>query len=671
MRLTSRLLPHSGDCSKRPVLGGPGFGRFSDVHFVARRLTASFLVGTCFCASCLSIRAQTPDQGITTSVTGAVSQKQNPRNSTHNKDNIRAEQAFIEGAKLLERNDREGAEKQFILAASIAPDNTDYALAVTSIRQGRVTELVHQAGKARIEGHAIEAEALLAQARKIDPDNALLAQHPDPKHPDDGLKSASWILDGPRLAGPIELKPAAGLKSFHVHGSLSEAVRQMASAYGLKVTLDSTVPQQQVKFDLEDVSYAQAARVLSQMGTIFIVPLTQESIFVAVDNQESRTKYEHQVQETIYAAGLTNEQLSELGNMIRSVFEIKQVTVQNSFDTLVLRAPADTLDALNRTLADLLQGSSEVMIDLKLYSIDKTSTNNVGVTLPTQAGAFSIASEARSLVSANQTLINQAIAQGLVPAGTSDIDVVLALIQAGLITSPLLSGLLATIGGGLSSTGIYSTTNSTINLALTSSDTRALDEIQLRVGDRKDAVFRAGSKYPITQSTYSTTSAASTSALSGATVNGVSVASLLAAATTATTPQIQYEDLGLTLKATPTIQKSGLISLHLDLKIESLAGGTIDNIPILTNSAYTSDITVADGTTAFLVSNMTKSQSAAVQGVPGLSELPGFQSTPDVLRTTDVGQLLMVLTPHLVRKRTNDSAGPLIPITQPASSTAD
>jgi type II secretory pathway component GspD/PulD (secretin) len=628
-------------------------------------------MGVCLCLRYSSATAQAADAGITTSVTGAVSQQRNPKNNTHAKENAKAEQAYIEGAKLLERNDREAAERQFQLASSLAPDNRDYSLAALSVREGRVVELVHQAGKARIEGHVIQAEALLAQARKIDPDNPLLAQHPSPNEPVKSSKVDSWIIDGPRLAGPIELKPAQGLKSFHIHSALPEAIRQLGAAYGLKVVVDSAVPQQQVKFDLEDVTYAQAIRVLSQMGTVFAVPLTPDSFFVAVDNQESRNKYQHQVQETIYAAGMTNEQLAELGNMIRSVFEVKQVTVQNSFGTLVVRAPADTLEALNLTLHDLLEGNAEVMIDLKLYSIDKTSTRNIGVTLPSQAGAFSVASEAQSLVASNQTLINQAIAQGLVPAGTSDLEVVLALIKAGLITSPLISGLLATVGGGITTAGIYSTTTSSLNFALNSSDTRALDEIQLRVGDRQSATFRAGSKYPITQSTYSTTSAASTSSLAGATVNGVSVASLLNSATTATTPQIQYEDLGLTLKATPTIQKSGLVSLHLDLKIESLAGGTVDNIPILTNTSLTSDITVADGTTAFLVSNMNKSQSAAVTGVPGLSDLPGFESTPDLLRTTDVGELLMVITPHLVRKRSNDTAGPIIPINVPASSTSE
>jgi general secretion pathway protein D len=610
--------------------------------------------------------ASTPASGVTTSVTGDVQQKKTPK--TKSKDDRAAEDAYINGARLLERNDRAGAEKQFTRATELAPDNNDYALALSTVREGRVTQLVQSAGKARLLGKTAEAETMLAEARKIDPTNTLLLQHPDPKTISQAAKARSWLVDGPRLAGPVEAKPKPGLQTFHIKATMPEIVRQVAAAYGLKVFVDSTVEAHQARFDLEDVPYAQAMHILMDMGPLFVVPLTPDTILVAKDSTENREKYEHQIQETIYAAGMSNDQLAELGNMIRNVFEVKQLSVENSFGTLVVRAPAETIRVLNLTIGDMLDGGAEVMLDLKLYSIDKTRTRNIGLNPPTEIGAFSIASEASSLVAANQTLINQAIAQGLVPAGTSDLYIVLALIKAGLITSPLISGLLGYIGGGISEVGVSSSTASTLNLALNSADTRALDEIQLRVGDRQSATFRAGSKYPITQSTYATTVGASTSSLAGATINGVSVASLLNSATsTSTIPQVQYEDLGVTLKATPTIQRSGLISLHLDLKIESLAGGTIDNIPVLNNNAFTSDITVADGTTAFLVSNMTKSESAAVSGIPGLSELPGFQRAPDLLRTTDEGQLLIVITPHLTRRRTNEMAGPVIPIQMPAT----
>ncbi len=143
------------------------------------------------------------------------------------------------------------------------------------------------------------------------------------------------------------------------------------------------------------------------------------------------------------------------------------------------------------------------------------------------------------------------------------------------------------------------------------------------------ATFKVGSRYPITQSTYSTTTPSTgTTGLTGATIGGVSVSSLLAQATTATVPQIQYEDLGLTLKATPSIGKYGQVSLHLDLSITALHGTSIDNIPILDSTLFTSDITVQDGSTATLVSNLTRNQAAAVAGIPGSERSAGLSKQP-------------------------------------------
>ena len=52
--------------------------------------------------------------------------------------------------------------------------------------------------------------------------------------------------------------------------------------------------------------------------------------------------------------------------------------------------------------------------------------------------------------------------------------------------------------------------------------------------------------------------------------------------------------------------KSGLISMHIDLKIEALTGGLLDNIPILTSRAFVSDIMLQDGSSAVMLSDLSK-----------------------------------------------------------------
>jgi general secretion pathway protein D len=618
-------------------------------------------VALALCGPSLTTLAQTP--AINRNVETAV--------GTPTKHQVQAaDDAYLAGARLLERNDLTGAEIQFDKAVKLNPSNGDYAMAYSITHQRHITELVRESGKARLLGQNEKAETLLAEARLLDPQNDIVGQHVDsgalPKvfHPE----IEPWISEVPTIAGAITLLPNPGPKSFHLHSNEQDVIRQVLSGYGIRATFDDSVQRQDLRFDLDDAPYQQAVPILLNMAHLFAVPLDAKSVLIAKDTPENRQRFEHQLQETIYVPGMTNEQMDEFGNVVKNIFDVKQLTVDKASGTLVIRAPEETLTYVNLTLADLIDGGSEVMIDLKLYAVDKTNQRNIGAQLPQQIGLYNVNAAAQSLVASNQSIVNQAIAQGLIPAGSSNITIALALIASGLVQSTLLSNTVGFFGGGLTTTGVTTNQNPAFNLSLTASDTRALDDIQVRVGDRQPATFRIGERYPITTSTYSSGLATTSSALAGVSINGVSAASLLNAAvgTPITIPQIQFEDLGLTLKATPTVQRSGAIRMHIELKIEALTGGSLDNIPILNSQQFASDVTVDDGETALMVSSLTKSESASLSGYPAISELPGFQTaTADKTTMTDSSSLVILITPHVTRRRPNLAAGPRIAINLP------
>ncbi len=655
---------------------------------ITRRAAALAIFSISFASLAQSPPAQpTQDTSPTPQPSAATEAARATPQSPGRRQTQAAEDAYLAGARLLDRKDVRGAEAQFAKALKLNPTRHEYALAVALAHEHRVTELIQQSGKARLLGQNDKSEALLAEARKLDPENNIVIQHVDagvrpnafspeinslPNSLPDSLPNSQnepWIKEGPTLAGPVTLLPNAGPQSFHIHTDAQEVVRHVLSAYGIRPVFDDSVQRQSVRFDLDDAPYQQATTILLRMSGLFAVPLDSRSVLVAKDTAENRQRFERQLQETIYVPGSTNEQMGELGNLIRNVFDVKQATVQNSGGNIAIRAPEATITAINLTLADLIDGGSQVMLDLKLYSVDRTRQRNIGMNLPQQAGVYSVSGAAHDLVTANQTLVNQAIAQGLIPAGANDITIALALISSGLVTSTLLSNTLGFFGGGLTLSGLTISSGLTLNLGLNSSDTRALDNIQLRAGDRQAAIFRVGTRYPITTSTYTSGISGTSAALAGVTINGVSASSLLNQASSITIPQIQYEDIGLTLKATPTVQKSGRISMKLDLKIEALAGTALNNIPILANRQYVSDVTVADGESALLLSTLTRSESAAVSGLPGLGELPGFQtSVADRTSETDSSELVLLITPHIVHRRANIVAGPRIALNLPQQS---
>jgi general secretion pathway protein D len=618
--------------------------------------------------------SQVPPAATSTEQPTAPAKAIQPTDKSPSKHQVEAaETAYLSGARLLDRKDLAGAETEFNRATRLDPANRDYALALTLTHQRHVAELVQQAGKARLLGQNEKADTLLAEARLLDPQNEIVPQNVDPGVLPKVFRPEiePWIREGPALAGPVTLLPDAGMKSFHLHADQQEVLKQVFSSYGIRPVFDESLGKQDLRFDLEDTPYQQAVPILLGMVHFFAVPLDSKSVLVAKDTPENRQRLERQLQETIFIPGMTNEQMDELGNVVKNVFDVKQITVEKSSGNLVIRAPEQTLTYVNLTLADLIDGGSQVMVELKLYTADRTNQRNIGAQLPQQIGIYSVSGAANDLVTANQTLVNEAISQGLVPAGSSNLVIALALVASGLVQSTLLSSTLGFFGGGLTATGVTISQDPTFNLALNSSDTRALDDIQVRVGDRQTATFRLGERYPITTSTYTTGVGGNTSALAGVSVNGVSVSSLLNASSlsSATIPQIQYQDLGLTLKATPSVQRSGAINMHLDLKIDALSGGSLSNIPILNSQQFASDVTVNDGDTALLVSTLTRSQAAAISGAPALGELPGFQTlTADTTTNTDSSELILLVTPHVTRLRSHIAIGPRIAINLPEQS---
>ena len=587
----------------------------------------------------------------------------------------RAEQAYLDGARLLDHKDLAGAQAEFARATALDPTHSEYGLALTLTREHRVSELIQQAAKERLTNHAAQADVLIAEARRIDPENELVLEHVNAEQSaknDAPLTPQTQVKQAPEIAfaPPIELQPTTGLQDLHLRGETKDVVTKAATAYGIKVDFDDSVTNQTVRFDLEQTPYKEAMPILLHMMHLFAVPVDTKTLLVAKDTEENRAKFERQVEETIYVPASTTEQMQELSNIIKNVFDVKQIVVSNGSGTIAVRAPAPTLEAVNYTLADMLDGGAEVMLEIKLVTVDKSITRNLGISPPTSGSAFSAAAEVQSFVAANQSTISTAISSGaLTPTGSAAaqlIEEAAFLILSGLATDAKLTNVISYFGNGLTLFGASIGGGATANFGLSSSDVRALDDLNVRIGDKQTTTLRIGEKYPVTTATYSSGISSSTaSALAGVNVNGVPASTLLnqlAGASTATVPQVQYEDLGITLKTSPTVLRSNLIGLHVDLKIEALTGESLNNIPVLTQSNFISDITVQEGQTVIMLSNMSNTESASVAGLPGLGELPGFSSTlSETMKTTDASELIMLITPRVVRRRRNMLASRAIP----------
>ena len=567
-------------------------------------------------------------------------------------DQRRAAKWFLDASRLYAKGRFEEALQDYKQAAALDPTNSDYPLAAEVARSHAVTALLQEEARSKIRGDVEGARMLLRRALALDPKNLQAAEHLYELQPEPQVEMANPLYDeGTAETGAApELEPMRQPQSFHLRTDQRTLLQQVFRAYGIQAIVDMSVRATHIRFDLDHATFQEAARAATLATGSFYAPLDAHRALIAMDTRENREQLIRQDLETVYLPGLTATDLTHVGNMARTVFEASQVAVEQTASTITLRAPRETLDAFNETMHKLLDGRNQVMLDVRMFQLAHTNERNTGVQLPQQIGAFNLYSEADSILTANQSLVQQIIASGLA-SPTDYLSIIAILLASGQVSNPLLSNGFATIGGGAISTFGVAPGTGTVTLNLNSSDSRELDQLQLRLGDDETGTLRSGTRYPIQTSSYSSLSATGIN-IPGLTGAGSSSAlsSLLASMTAVPPiPQVQYQDLGLTLKATPKVMRGDDVALTIDMKIEALAGTSINGNPVLNNRSYSGVVTLREGEAAIISSEIDKQESIAISGTPGLTEVPGLSNVTGKDVSLDYATLLIVMTPHVIR----------------------
>lgn len=567
------------------------------------------------------------------------------------RDRRHALDLYLEAGKLFEAEKFAEAQEKYEQAAQLDPGNANYATAGEVAKSHRVTQLVQQAAKDRLRGDISAALTDLRQARALDPQSVLVTQHMYELARDTAPVEQGIYSETGRGLGPApQLVPTEGTKSFHIHADAWQVIQQVYRAFGIEPTMDNSVSRRQVRFDIDDASYANAMQALDMATDTFSVALDAHRALVARDTTANRRDFERLEMETVYLPGMSAQELQDVGNLARTVFGVPHIALSQSTSTMTLRATRDTEEAFNATLRTLLDGKSQVLLNVRIIQLAHTEGRNTGITPPQQMTAFNVYSEEQQILNANQGLVDEIISSGLASAD-DPLAILGILIASGQVSSSLFENGVLLFGGGLTLSGL-SPGKTKLNLSLNSSKSRQLDDVQLRLGDDDDGTIRSGFRYPIVTSSYSSLSNSSLN-IAGLTSAGTSssLSSLLSSLSSATQsiPQVQYQDLGLTLKARPRVMRNGNVALTLDFKMTALAGSSINDLPVLNNRSYSGVVQVKDGAAVVLASEISEQESRAISGVPGLSEIPGMNDITNKTNQKDYATMLVVITPHVIR----------------------
>ena len=561
-------------------------------------------------------------------------------------DRKHAKKAFDKGVKYQSAHRTKEAFAAFEEADRLVPNDVNYSTAKELLRQQTITDHLRLGNQDLADNHRVEALAEFRSAIELDPTNEFALQRLKDMIGD----STPALVAAPRAAEgaePVKLQPGAGEQRFSYRGDGRGLLTQVAQQFGVGITIDDSVQSRPVIFNVDKADFYTAMQAACDITKTFWTPLEEKQILVAQESPENRRAFERMAYRTFYVSAASAPQdLNDISNLLRNLFDIRFVSVQASTSTITVRAPERILEAATRLLAGVDQGQPQVMLDVKVFAIDHTFVRKMGLTIPNQFQAFNIPTAALAALGGQniQDLINQLIASGGINQATQTaISALLA--QQQNQQNSLFSQPLATFGGGKT---LFGVTLGSVGgeLSVNRSDVTSLEHVTLRASQGSEAKFLLGSRIPILNVQFAPV------------FNTAAIAKVIGNNSfQAPFPSFNYEDIGLDMKTKPSIHGNGDVSLDFDLSIKALAGTSLNGVPVLSNRAYKGQITVQDGQSAVVAGFITVSEQGTRDGLSAFGQIPLLRkATSANQRDETQNELLVVVTPHIVRNRERDAA---------------
>jgi general secretion pathway protein D len=500
-----------------------------------------------------------------------------------------SEQHITEGRKLLEQQKLDAALVQFQKALMTDPSSP---IALQMVLQAN--EMVKEKSKAP------DGTVILSPAERV--------QHE--------VERRINSLEGPPVLRPINNQISNLKMNNQTSRVIYESIGKLA---GINVlfdpagidTLGSTT--RNFNLDLNNATLEEALQYVALLTHTFWKPISRNAIFVTQESEPKRQEYQDEVVKVFYIqnASTVNE-FTEIFNGVRIGAKLNtgifQVASQNA---IIARGSPDTMALVEKLIHDLDRAKAEVLIDVKVFEVSKSKVTNLGAAL-----------QGTNILSVSPGSTSTSTSSGTSTTTTSGSSISLSRI-----------GKISTNNFSLALPGAVA------QALLSDSNTRLLQNPQVRVTDGGKGTLKIGSKIPY---------------VSGSLNSAVATPGSIPYATT----QFQQIDVGVNIDVQPHVNGPNDVSMHIKVEISSVTGtNTIAGVaqPIIGQKINEADVRMRDGEYSLLGGLSSDSDTQSIAGLPGFSAVPvlGYLfGTRTKDREKD--DILIALVPHIIRAQAVD-----------------
>jgi hypothetical protein len=478
----------------------------------------------------------------------------------------------------------------------------------------KAADIFRKGEKQEKSGHIVEAYLLYTEAAKLAPGNPLyraktallkpladkiqLKATPAPVvsptteiEPDFDSVTARELADAREALPPPHLKLTSGRFDFHFSGEAKDLFNQIAPRCGLQTIFDSEYDQQplKVRFDLDDADCRNALHAAEAATSSFVAPISSKLILVSKDTPAKRVTNEPTMSVIVpVPTVLAVQDLTEIAQAVKQATGVDKLAWNAATGEIMLRDRVSRVLPAKALVEQLVAYRGSIIIELRFLELSNSDILSYGVNL---TNTFNI-------------------------------------LYSGASATPTLAAIYNILTEG--KMFAISAINASVVASLTQSSSRTLLQTQVRAVSGFPSTFHSGEKYPILTSEY---------------VGGTSTATVGAYTPP---PSFTYQDLGISLKITPTVGDD-LVTMDIDSEYQLLGASSIDGIPILTNRKYTSRISLHHDEWALIGGLTDETRDNTISGVAGLARIPllgWLFKTKN--KETDRDHIIILMKPWLV-----------------------
>jgi general secretion pathway protein D len=537
----------------------------------------------------------------------------------------KAKSLFNRGQDAEARQNYEAAYDFYRQAYELKPKDLRYRATYERVKFLAAASHVHRGQLLRDSGKLDDAMAEFKKAAEIDPSSFIARQEirrtqqmidaGSGAAPQSSARPPSQMRKRMEAAsGPVELAPISNvpitLKLTEDTKVIYDTVGKLA---GINVLFDPDYTSRRIRIELNGVTLNEALEIVALESKTFWRPVTPNTIFVASDTPAKRKEVEQSVIKTFYLSNVsTPQELQDMVNAMRQILEIARIQQLPTQNAIVVRGTPDQIALASKLIDDLDKSKSEVLVEVAIMQVSRNKAKTYGINPPTSA-TVTLQPNINTTNNNNNNNGNNNNSTGTSTGNSINLNRL----------------------GNLNATDFQVTIPSaTASLLFSDSDTKIIQNPQIRALDGQKASLKIGERVPVATGSFQPG------------IGGVGINPLV-------NTQFQYLDVGVNIDITPHVHAGREVTLKVAMDVSSVTGqSNIGGIsqPIIGQRKIEHEIRLREGEVNLLGGILEDSTTKALSGIPWLSSVPLLKYLFSQTNTThNENEIVLALIPHIVR----------------------